>query len=70
MIKVGDIGMDNVSVKNLEKFEKEFHDEERNIRETQDFEKPEKLYEDLMRSKEASPHMEAGKTGFGIVLCG
>ena len=50
MIKVGDNGMEDVSVKNLEQFEKAFLKEENNIRETQDFEEPEKLYAELIRS--------------------
>ena len=50
MIKVGDNGMEDVSVKNLEEIEKEFRNEEDNIRETQDFEEPEKLYAELIQS--------------------
>ena len=50
MIKVGDNGMEDVSVKNLEQIEKEYRNEEDNIRETQDFEEPEKLYAELIQS--------------------
>ena len=50
MIKVGDDGMTDLSVKNLEQMEKEFHSGDDAIRETQDFEKPEKLYAELIES--------------------
>ena len=50
MIKVGDDGMTDLSVKNLEQMEKEFHSGDDAIRETQDFEKPEKLYGELIAS--------------------
>lgn len=50
MIKVGDNGMEDVSVKNLEKIEKEFRNEDNSIRETQDFEEPEMLYAELIQS--------------------
>lgn len=50
MIKVGDDGMTDLSVKNLEQMEKEFHSGDDTIRETQDFEKPEKLYAELIES--------------------
>ncbi len=50
MIKVGDDGMTDLSVKNLEQMEKEFHSGDDAIRETQDFETPEKLYAELIES--------------------
>ena len=50
MIEVGDDGMTDLSVKNLEQMEKEFHSGDDAIRETQDFEKPEKLYAELIES--------------------
>ncbi|MCI9210558.1 MAG: bifunctional (p)ppGpp synthetase/guanosine-3',5'-bis(diphosphate) 3'-pyrophosphohydrolase [Eubacterium sp.] len=42
--------MTDLSVKNLEQMEKEFHSGDDAIRETQDFEKPEKLYAELIES--------------------
>ncbi|MCI8786363.1 MAG: bifunctional (p)ppGpp synthetase/guanosine-3',5'-bis(diphosphate) 3'-pyrophosphohydrolase [Eubacterium sp.] len=42
--------MTDLSVKNLEQMEKEFHSGDDTIRETQDFEKPEKLYAELIES--------------------
>ncbi len=50
MIKVGDNGMSDISNRKLEQMEKAFYNGEDNIRETQDFEKPEKLYGELIAS--------------------
>lgn len=50
MIKVGDSGMADTPNKELEQFEKEVHNSKDNIREIQDFEEPEKLYQELIYS--------------------
>lgn len=50
MIKVGDNGMADTPNKKLEQFEKEVHNSKDNIREIQDFEEPEKLYQELIHS--------------------
>lgn len=50
MIKVGDSGMADTPNKELEQFEKEVHNSKDNIREIQDFEEPEKLYQELIHS--------------------
>ena len=50
MIRVGGDGMADISTKQLEQMEKELQESEENIRATQDFEKPEKLYKELLES--------------------
>ncbi len=50
MIKVGGERMADISAEKLEQIEHEMHTMENNIRETVDFERPEKLYEELIRS--------------------
>ena len=50
MIRVGGDGMADISTKQLEQMEKELQESEENIRVTQDFEKPEKLYKELLES--------------------
>lgn len=50
MIRVGGDGMADISTKQLEQMEKELQESEENIRTTQDFEKPEKLYKELLES--------------------
>ncbi len=41
--------MGEISTEKLEQFENEFRNEEDSIRKMQDFEKPEKLYADLIK---------------------
>ena len=50
MIRVGDNGMGEISNEKLEQIEKEFYRSEDGIRETQDFEEPQKLYTELIES--------------------
>ena len=50
MIRVGGDGMADISTKQLEQMEKELQESEENIRATQDFEEPEKLYKELLES--------------------
>lgn len=50
MIKVGDESMADISTEQLEQVEKEVHTMEDNIRETTDFEEPQKLYAELIAS--------------------